>query len=370
MKNVRSIFLTVILAFITCGCTLREKKPVFDVKQSNIQADFERAMKKLDEEKPADAAVLLEKILVQSPATEFDFIVLFNLGVAKETLKDCRGAADHYREVARGSSGKFRQIEAMSFLRLGYVYECLGKDDRVMSALLDAQRRKDFLPEDTAKSELPARIAAVYARTGNKVEAQKYFNVALEGIKFLQVKHKNSKVLADTLAQSLFFMGHGQVAESEFLKNPIVQIRGLTLMQIYLLQAAELGSSKWSGRAVDEIMNSYQRIWRFGQKVSFEKDSDAYLTNKKMIKAKTDVYRESLKSVRFLKRQRMPKRQEVQEVERLFAFLDNEEAKLLAAMDALGVENPLTPESQKRQSVKVEGKVKSEKESPLEQKQR
>jgi len=145
-------------------------------------------------------------------------------------------------------------------LRQSYAYECLGQNDKVIIALADVRRRQKVLPEDTAKAEVPARLAAAYARAGNRKEAERFFREALEGVKFLQLKYKDSILLADRLSESLFFMGRSNVSEAEFLRDPVSQVKGLELMQLYLLQAAEIGSAKWSGRRKRNFRQLFPRL--------------------------------------------------------------------------------------------------------------
>lgn len=362
--NCRLLGPFVCVAVILGGCATVEKQ--YDPADDNARTGLEQGLKKLDEEKPAEAARIFEKVLSKNPATEFDFVLLYNLGAARESMKDCRTAAEHYREVARGSAKKFLRIEAMALFRLSYTYECMGQDDKALVSLLDTRRRAKALQEDVAKSELPARIAAAYARSGNRVEAEKYFKEALNGVKYLQNKYKSSRVLADTLAQTLFYMGSSHVGEAEFLKNPIAQIKALELMQLYLLQAAELSSARWSGKAVDEILTNYARVWRFTEKLDGVETSDAAIRMRQKRQLNSDVLRETLRSVKILRAQRLPSRIETGDVQRLFSKLEDEERKITSVLADLAQDTQLTPQAEKRQGLKAPGRIKSQNDSVLE----
>ncbi len=355
--------LLLILSLLMAACSTPQQ--VYDPREDNARHDFERAIKMMDEERHAEAGKILNKILVETPATEFDFVVLYNLGASNEAQKKCNEAAENYRAVARAGR-KFLRLEAMALLRLGYAYECMGQDDKALIALLDAKKRAGSLPEDTARTELPARLAAAYARAGNRPEAEKYFKEALKGIKHLQVKHKDSRVLGDTLAETFYFMGLSHISEADFLRNPISQIKGLELMQIYLLQAAELGSAKWSGRAVDEILGNYARIWRFGGKLQVPDSEDQSIKTRAERDLRAEVFKQTLQTVRVLRAQRLPSRQESSDVQRLFSRLEAEERKLVSILSEMGFDTRLTPQAEKRQGLKAPGRVKDTKESPLE----
>lgn len=341
----------------TEGLTTREEE---------ARDEFQRGLKLLDQERYAEAAKVFDRILIQSPAEEFDFVVMYNLGAAHEGLKNCKTAADSYKQVAKGSAGKFPRLEALALLRLSYAYECLGLNEKVIASLMDVRRRRKHLPEDAAKSEVPARLAAAYARMGNRTEAEKYFKEALNGVKFLQVKYKDSIVLADRLSESLFFMGRSNVSENEFLRNPVAQVKGLELMQLYLLQAAEIGSSKWSGRAVNEILGNYSRVWKFMEKLDAPENPDPTLRIRDRDKLRSDVLRETLRSVRVLRAQRLPSRQESAPVAQLFQGLEREERKLAAMLAEVGPYTDLTPQAADREGLKRSGKVRANEKSPLE----
>jgi hypothetical protein len=363
MRNI--LLAMALLSAAACGGKQKSAES-YSTRADVSQEAFQRGMKALDEERYTEAARIFEKILVDSPAEEYDFVVMYNLGAAHEGLKNCKSAADTYKSVAKGSAGKFPRLEVLALLRLSYAYECLGQNEKVIVALMDVRRRVKHLPEDAAKSEVPARLAAAYARMGNRKEGEKYFKQALQGVKFLQVKYKDSILLADRLSESLYFMGRSHVSENEFLRNPVAQVKGLELMQLYLLQAAELGSAKWSGRAVNEILGNYSRVWNFLEKLDAPENSDPSLRVRERDKLRSDVLRETLRSVRVLRAQRIPNRQESAPVAQLFQGLEREERKLTAMINEIGPYTDLTPQAADREGLKRPGKVRASKKSPLE----
>ncbi len=362
------VLFTAVSLLVSAGCGSSKKS--YNLAAANreeaAKEKFDRGIKAMDQERYAEAAKIFEKILVDSPAEEFDFIVMYNLAAAQEGMKNCKPAVDTYRQVAKGAVGKFPRIEALALLRMSYAYECLGQNDKVIVALADVRRRQKVLPEDTAKAEVPARLAAAYARAGNREEAERFFKEALQGIKFLQVKYKDSISLVDRLSESLYFMGRSNVSEAEYLRNPVSQIKGLELMQLHLLQAAEIGSAKWSGRAANEILNNYARVWKYFEKLEAPESSDATLRERDRDRLRADVLKETLRSVKVLKSQRLPSRQENANVAKLFQGLDQEERKLTAMLAEVGPHTNLTPEAEGREGLKRQGRVKSAQKSELE----
>lgn len=352
---------------IGLGCASKPQVPTgTSQREEEARSEYEKGLNLMDQERFKDAAKVFSKLLVDSPALEFDYVILFNLGAAQEGMKDCKAASETYRQVVRGSNRKFQRLEALSLMRMSYAYECLGQDSKVLVALLDARRLAAALPEDTAKSELPARIAAAYARAGNRAEAEKYFRLALDGIKFMQVKYKDSMHMGDKLSEALFFMGKSNVSEAEFRRNPVAQIRGLELMQTYLLQAAELGSPKWSGRAVDEILGTYNRLWNMTQSIETDGATEPGLKKRLTADLRQEVIRSTLKSVRSLRAQRLPSRSEAGESRRLFARLAEEDRRLSNVLAEMGPTSGLTSEAERRQGLKATGRVENAQETELE----
>lgn len=352
------------------GCASSTPTIEQEAKEQNARDDLDRGLKFLNEEKYRDAIKIFKKLTVQHPAQEFDLIVLYNLGSAYEGLQECQNAHDTYRQIVGASAKKFLRLEAMSLLRLSYTQECLGQHNKVAGTLLDVRKRASAIDEDIVKAEIPARLAAAYARTGNRTEAEKYFKEALNGLKFLQVKYKDSLSLGDRLAETLYFMGRSNISEPEFKKQPVPLIKGLKIMQIYLLQAAEIGSPKWSNRAVDEILAAYKKISDYTLGLNVELQDDKTLQRRAQRDLRNQVLIETLHSVRVLRAQRMPGRNEGPEIKKLFGFLDREELRINSLISQLGVDTELTPEAEIREGLKSQGRVRADQESVLEQRAR
>jgi len=364
--RVRILICGLLVAISACSSTEKKtlKQSIQEEKEIKL---FEEGLQHLDAERYEQAIKVFEGLRQNHSGSKLDLVVLYNLGAAFEGARNCPKASEIYRQVARSAKSQPR-IEVSALFRLGYVYECLGEDNKVVVSLVDVLRRSKHLDEDTARAELPARLAGAYARLGNRQEAEKYFKQALKGIQFLQAKHKESRQLADTLAQSLFLMGKPNVSDRDWKENPVRQLKGLALTQLYLLQAAELESPKWSRRAADTIMESYDLVWKNLDSFSAEDVSDPQARSLAIKRQKQELLREALRSMRALKAQRIPRSQESMIIQNLFSDLENKERKVESQLTALGPYIPLSPEGEKISGLKRTGRVQSEKLSPLEKK--
>ncbi|MBX7231289.1 MAG: hypothetical protein K1X29_04290 [Bdellovibrionales bacterium] len=353
------ITIGLIYFFIVLGCKNAPEMTEntnLQYKNDILNKKLDLGLKALEEENYNRAKDIFSKILVQSPATELDFVILFNLASSYEGLKDCNKATEVYRQIVNGALAKFERLTAYSLLRLSYTYECLGQDQKALAALLDVSKKSTLLQEDMQKTDLPSRLASAYVKVGNPTEAKKYFLQALNGVKFLQNKYKESKVLSDTLARTLYFMGKSNIPLNEFKKNPTVQLENIRYLQLYLLQAVELNNRQWSPKASQEILHNYHQLWSV---LSEKVDSQSY---------RLDTLKSALQTVRQLRMQRIPNRNESHLIKSLFENLEEEENKITLALSSQQPLIDLTPQEKNRQSIKQSGKVVAQKESILEKK--
>jgi len=211
---------------------------------------YKQAVDELELAKYDDSLRDFDRFVQQNPANRYTQAAILNSGRALEGLKDWGDAAKRYRQVV-SSTARAPRLQAMALYRLSYVNEALGDDPLVIADLTDLQSRKSDLPQEIAEGEMPARLAAAYARIGNFEKAQKYYEQAEVGIARLR---KNET--PTWLPRTLFLMG--ETSRSKLSWNDFETfIRPLARSQVYLVQAAELGQSPWSDKAADELIEIY-----------------------------------------------------------------------------------------------------------------
>jgi tetratricopeptide (TPR) repeat protein len=339
MKNLVIILMTLTLA----ACASKAKQQAET--EAQVQAEeakrprFEQGLKALDTNRFQDAAKIFDGLLVSKPGTELDLITLYNSGAAYEGMGDCARAAERFREVVRSSAGKYKRIEAQAFYHLSFMYECLGQDNKSIAALLDARKRASDLSFAVAYAEIPARLAAGYARIGNRVKALEYFALADKGLKKIvaaEEGHRQHQILA----QSLFYMGQLNPAQRRAEGNPIAFLQGLSLQQPYLLQSVEMNSQPWSQRSAEDLETAYDNIFKF------KIDDGAQ---------RREFYTRAVQVCNELIRIRSPKTDKA--VDDIYARVDNTLSKLNSEMAKVAETNRLTPEAQKRDSLKKQGRL-------------
>lgn len=326
---------------ILAGCASGPKKDNLDreMEEEAKRPKFEQGMKALDSNRFQDAARIFDQLLVSKPGTELDLITLYNSGAAYEGMGDCPRGAERFREVVRSSAGKFMRIESQALYRLSYMYECMGEDNKSITALLDARKRGRDLPFAVLNAEIPARLAAGYARIGNRAKALEYFAIAGKGLKKL-VAQEEGKRQHTLLAQSLFFMGQLNPAQRRAEGDPITFLQGLSLQQPYLLQAVELAAQPWSQKAAEDLEAAYGNIWKY--KIQDDK-------------ARREFFIRGIQVANELKRIRSPKSDPA--VEQIYARVESTLSRFQTELAKVPESNRLTSEAESREGLKRQGRL-------------
>lgn len=335
----RKIFFFSLIAVLT-ACSSAPKK-VGELKEdSPQQIRFDQGVRALDAEQYADAARIFDALLLQKPGTDMDLVALFNSGAAHEGLGDCKKASERYRQVVRASANNFKRLEGEALFRLSLMYECLGEDTKTITALLDAKKRGKELNFETVNAELPARLAAAYARLGNRQKALEYFNKASQGLKAV-VTRGGGHVQTDLLARTLFLMGKLSPSQRRAEVDPTNYMQSLSMQQPYLLQAVEMHKEPSSSKAKQDLQIAYDNIWLF-------KFSDP--------EKERQFFTRCLQTINELRNLRLPTKTDPVEDE-IFANIDQTERKLQTELTRAAVTNKLTQEAQKREGLKQEGRL-------------
>lgn len=337
---IRILALTLVLAIT--GCAGKKKKIELPEDQSETAVTpFDKGLKALERENYQEAAQIFDKLLVAKPATEKDLVTTYNSGAAYEGLGDCKRSSDRYREVVRASAGKFKSVEGQALYRLSLMYECLGQDAKTVTALLDARKRGTELPWQTRNAEIPARLAAAYARLGNREKALEYFSQASQALKKL-VNQETGRKQLEILGKTMFLMGQLNPAQRRAEGDPLTFLQGLSMQQPYLLQSVEIGHPNWSKRAEDDLLLAFDNIWRY--KVPREQQYE--------------FYTRALQAVRELKGIRIPGKDDPK-IDEVFVKVDATESRLQGELAKVAETTRLTPDAEKREGIKRQGRVTS-----------
>jgi tetratricopeptide (TPR) repeat protein len=216
---------------------------------------YREGVELLEQNKFDESLQKLNRFIQQNPASPWYQAANFNSARALEGLKSWSDAGALYHQVVNATANA-PKLQALALYRLSYIHEALADDPQVVADLTDLQPRRRYLPQEVAEGELPARLAAAYARVGSFEKAQQYYQRAEIGLARLRQK---SKDLPEWLPHTLFLMGetsHSQLSWADFE----TYIRPLARSQVYLMQAAELNQAPWSEKAADELLQVYNDL--------------------------------------------------------------------------------------------------------------
>lgn len=334
---IKSLPILLILTLLT-ACASSKKIELEGANEPN--PDFQRGLRALEKEDFSQAATAFDRLLVARPATEMDLLTTYNSGSAYEGMGQCSRAAERYREVVRSSMGKYARLEALALFRLSLMYECLGNDNKTITALLDAHKRGKELPVEVDRAELPARLAAAYARMGNRAKALEYFNQASDGLKAVLGNGTTARAQKETLSRTLYYMGHLNPAQKQGDADPNGFLQSLSMQQPYLLQAVEMQTNPWSRKAADDLASAYDTMVRF--RIA-EPDK------------RSQYYTRSLQVIAELRKIRLPDGGAKED--EIFAKVDRTERRIQSELASVAATTKLTPDAEKREGVMREGRL-------------
>jgi tetratricopeptide (TPR) repeat protein len=342
-KMILRIFLGAMLCILAAilGLTAcASKRPVIDMKDDDKgNPAFDKGLKALEKENYGEAAAIFDRLLVAKPASESDLVITYDSGAAYEGLGQCPKASERYREVVRASAGKYQQLEGLALYRLSLMYECMGQDTKSITALLDAKKRGKQLSSETLTAEIPARLAAAYARVGNKDKAREYFAEASDGLKKIVTKTQNHKQ-KELVARTLFLMGQLNSSQRSATVPATSYMQSVSMQQAYLMQAVEMDHPLWSRKASDDLILAYDNIWKF--QVGDGEQRRA-------------LYTRGLQSIQELRKIRLPNASAP--VNAIYAHVDGVEQRLQTELAKVAEFNKLTPDAEKREGLKRQGKL-------------
>jgi tetratricopeptide (TPR) repeat protein len=358
-----SIFAAACVLLTACsGAPKKSPEDLAKDEQRSTIDQFENANRLLDEKQYADAAKTFDSLRVAYPTSQLDYFIIFNAGIAYQSMGDCATAAERYRSVIRLTT-KVPRTQALARVRLSDTLICLGDDKKAMVNLIEVYKNRKHLTPEIGEAEVPARLAAAYARDGNGKMAEKYFKIAEMGLAQVRASKNMPKDQKDVMARTLFLMGNmvqlnPQTVTSEDYFNTVKSL------QKYLYRAVEMNVPDWSAQASEQIVSAYDKTWHYLDQVEIqnaplkEAAADKVMADRATKAQKIAVAKTALASIKGLYNARVPSPEEPEVVKDLLANMRRQEAKIegFLALNVIG--NSRTGEAEKVESVKQEGRFK------------
>ena len=324
---------------------------------------FDQGFKALSKSDYKTAATKFTDLITQYPTTSYFHHAQYNLGLASEGLGKYPEAAQQYKSVAEFYQGTHNRDEVDALYRLSICYEVANDDPKVILTLLELQNHTALLGHDIADVELPARLAAAYARQGNHEQAESYFSKAEVGLKRLRALHPKGDTLL-WLPKTLYSMGHLSPPQKDLDPKSFENyLTSLVQTQEWLVQAAELGDNSWSKKAAEDLINIYFASWDVVEKHPTPSLPDKLLALKTQQEEQKGMAVNFDKAISKLKLERIPPSPLEPEASRLktvFNSIDVLQKQNDALLQRPPVQDQPTVESQQREGLKRQGVIKEE----------
>lgn len=373
MKSKKKIVLisAVFLCLTACGSKKKnnEKKVLAAdySQQREALAAFEAANTLFDEESYASAAKAYDKIMVATPVSTLDGLIMFNSGLAHQMNDNCKLAVSRYRKVIRFSrKRKASALVLRAKLRLSDAYSCLGQADKSLVLLTEVFKQRKELNPAIGMAEVPAKLAAGYSRLGNRKMADYYFKIADRGLRMLENLNKNSKNQKKLLSKTLFTMGDTSRVKFN-TKNHKTYFRTLVTLQKYLLRSISYEIEPWSMRAASQIVEAYEYSWKLVEDVKAPEGLSKARAERAIKVQRGKILQSALAGIRDLEKEKLPYDKSKQ-VADLMQRMGRSKLKMRNYLVAEVPGSELTQEAKKLQAPKREGRVKSDEKTILERK--
>jgi len=291
-----------------------------------------------------------ETVLKKDSMSPYVPVATYNSGIALQGQKKFSEALERFRNALSYYSGKPSPQQADIFYHMAACYEALGDDPKTVAALLDVKNRFQFFPEEI-HVEVLARLAGVYARLNNEVDAQKNYDLAEKALASLR-KNILPRDNPPWMSKTLFNMGKMP------LKKLVVEdfetgLKPLERGQVWLLRAARLNDPKWSQMASFELIQVYRDAWSLTEAVPIPKDEDKLVGMKSQQEKMMSMAAALFGMMSRLKLERgVDFDHENKYVREVFDYLDGLEKNLETLLKSRPVEESLTPEAEKTDGLK------------------
>jgi hypothetical protein len=227
-------------------------------------------------------------------------------------------------------------------------------------ALLQLFDRHKVLPKQTADMEIPARLAAAYARLGNLVQAKIYYAQAAAELR----QYRRPPLVGDVmiwLPKTLYSMGSLQAPQRDIKLTEFEDyVSALEESQGWLVRAAELGNNKWSRQSVEKLEDSYLDLITRIKNYRVADESDFLLAQKQKQEAQKKMAARLDRAISKLRLERLPSSPEEPEPGLLtdaFKTIDDVEKRVTQIEQSHDVEDQDTKEAKSHQGLKGEGQI-------------
>lgn len=193
-----------------------------------------------------------------------------------------------YLNVIEKSAAYFPEITAVATYNLSFIYERNQQDTKALALLLESRKVLHLLPDESAKAQIPARIAMLYSKEGNAKESVKYVLEADHQLKSLMEKW-DLKQRAEFAPELYYKLGKTFVGELTEL-NFKSYLAALIPAQQYQIKAMQYAQSPFAEKAFEYFRLNHELIWSIASQQSRQKQIEFASLYQDLLDA-ADIYR-------------------------------------------------------------------------------
>lgn len=355
MKKTSIFFLSLVIGSLLGCASMRGNDSGGIPIDPRVRAEQEGELKKADQALMMGDLQTAEKLFREFqqrfPTSVYFQRSQFGLAKTLEAQQRWAEAADLYRKTLEVTRERQPEIAAQALYELSYCYENLGDEARVLASLQDALTMKQYLTQEQALAEVPARLAASYNRMGRTKEAEQYFREASRGIQQMRPSHTMDQS-GVWLAKTYYQMGVFSTNQLSY-ENLQTSLDTLKMVQIFSLRSAEASGEPWSKMAADGLLSNYRDLWNTIQGIPMNKAMESGAAKREQVDQQANFTGQLLTLMNELRTYRAPEtREESPEASEMFLALGKMEEKAHRFLTNLGGQTPLTPEAKKRGGLK------------------
>lgn len=324
--------LNLILIIFLCGCATI--KNLFGENESTTLRERHQQMLKvyeLDFEQKRFDRCAADFKSFQQLYPQSEYFLASQIGEAQclDGLEKYDQSMALYLNVIEKSSAYFPELTAVATYNLSFIYERNQQDAKALALLLESRKVLHLLPEESAKAQIPARIAMLYSKEGNAKESAKYVLEADHQLKSLMEKW-NQKQRSEFAPELYFKLGKtfvGELTENNFNNY----IAAFIPAQQYQLKAMQYTQSPFAEKAFEYFKLNHELLWAIASQQNRQKQIE-YASRYQDLLDEADIYRpENLTDTNF--------------IAKAFTIVDQQKIKVKRMIYQIYEKLPLTQDS-------------------------
>lgn len=258
------ILLAFCLVLAACAIQSRNdkgpaKKSVAKVKKSKMQKSFEEINELYQNGYYPESIQKIKAFQKKYAVSKYEAELLFLQGKALFADGDIAGAEKSFR-ASQSMWSKSLLGQAKSLYFLSQVYERQNLDAKAIASLLQLLKMPKVLDERFYQLDVPAKLAAAYAREGNIAEASRYHSrVDAYLKKFIPLEENLEKESYGLVNLSLHSIGENSLVNNK-ARNFQEQVEAIRYSQEFLLRSIEMGGEPWAAKSLYRFQLAYRDL--------------------------------------------------------------------------------------------------------------